>query len=72
MKGDFHFSSFPKDYQLFIKKSRERLISYEDITILPISEDPDAQEIPLPETDSDSSEASEVIEIIDAIEEIEE
>ena len=54
------------------KKRRERLISYEDITILPISEDPDAQEIPLPETDSDSSEASEVIEIIDAIEEIEE
>ena len=54
------------------KKRRERLISYEDITILPISEDPDAQEIPLPETGSDSSEATEVIEIIDAIEEIEE
>ena len=33
------------------KKRRERQINYDDIAIYPIAEDPDAQEIPLPETD---------------------
>ncbi len=37
------------------KKKKERQITYNDISVIPISEDPEASEIPLPEGDSKQS-----------------
>ncbi len=44
------------------KKKKERQITYDDISVLPISEDPEADEIPLPEKDSEQ-EQEEIQEI---------
>ena len=41
------------------KKKRERQITYDDISIIPISEDPDASEIPLPQTQETEEEIEE-------------
>lgn len=36
------------------KKKRERQITYDDISVIPISEDPEAEEIPLPDSSQES------------------
>ena len=52
------------------KKRRARQITYDDIAVYPISEDPDASQIPLP-SESETVE-SEVQEIETDVQEIEE
>ena len=53
-------------------KKRKRQINYDDIAVVPISQDEDAFELPLPEKDSDSKDIGYETDGSDEIEEIEE